>query len=104
MRGGVGHVAGACPTSPATAARLCLFCQSLAHSTAACRSKPTGWAPGINRHRPVQGAPDAEAIAVELALHLGLTPPTAPAPTPTLTPPPPTTAPAFDFSLWITQS
>ena len=58
--GGVGHVADACSTPPATAARSCLFCRSCTHSTAACYSKPIGWAPGINQHQTVQGVSDVE--------------------------------------------
>ena len=45
--GGVGHVAGACPTSPSAVSHFCLYCRTFTHTTDECRSKPQGWTPGM---------------------------------------------------------
>ena len=116
--GGLGHVAGACPTAPSATSHSCLHCRTFTHTTSECRSKPHGWTPGMPPNQrwsatrtPTDGDQQtrtrdnttgrgsgggrnsrqdnsAQAIAAALALHLGLIPTTTTTPTTTPTPVP----------------
>lgn len=60
--GGMAHYANKCPTRLSDVAECCLWCSSFTHTTAACKSKTTGWVVGARRLVKTTGTAGVHAV------------------------------------------